>query len=110
MPERHGCRRKCSNIALQAFFSQFCKFLHYQYVDENIIIFYSCQCVDEWLRVNATCPTCRESILASHDEESGGSPVSTSMERDTSSREEEEKRNEDNFNNADDVESIPLVS
>ena len=27
--------------------------------------FFSFQCVDEWLRVNATCPTCRKSILPS---------------------------------------------
>jgi hypothetical protein len=39
----------------------------YSVVSPNLIceLFFTIylQCVDEWLRVNATCPTCRKSIL-----------------------------------------------
>ena len=79
------------------------------------------QCVDEWLKVNASCPTCRESILgaaAPLDEESGAPPppmASSSSSSSSSSRrvllsqEEEEDRHDDdhNYNNVD-IESVPL--
>ena len=61
----------------QRFFSSsyfFIIFIHLFYYTNysNIFLFFffqfsffslSSQCVDEWLRVNASCPTCRKSIL-----------------------------------------------
>lgn len=80
------------------------------------------QCVDEWLKVNATCPTCRKSILPSGDVESGegqSSGVSSSDAPSSSSaaphsnrsvlqtQDDEEEKHDDNYENLDN-ESVPL--
>jgi len=38
------------------------------------------QCVDEWLRVNATCPSCRKSILHDGSTDISNSPLHSSIE------------------------------
>eukprot|EP01035_Chromulina_nebulosa_P019763 gene19763-25696_t len=38
------------------------------------------QCVDEWLRVNATCPSCRKSILPDGSADTSNSPLHSSIE------------------------------
>mmetsp|Transcript_17415 Transcript_17415/g.29197 ORF Transcript_17415/g.29197 Transcript_17415/m.29197 type:complete len:372 (+) Transcript_17415:178-1293(+) len=84
--------------------------------------FFHNTCVDEWLKVNATCPTCRKSILPSGDVESGegqSSGVSSSDAPSSSSaaphsnrsvlqtQDDEEEKHDDNYENLDN-ESVPL--
>ena len=54
------------------------------------------QCVDEWLRVNASCPTCRKRII---DENSG----SGSNEETNHSSHGNSSSNEDNLGNGNDI-------
>lgn len=40
---------------------------------------YVAQCVDAWLKVNASCPTCRQSILPEPDGSVGGGQYGTNQ-------------------------------
>jgi hypothetical protein len=90
------------------------------------MVWFTWQCVDEWLKVNASCPTCRKSILPSGDVESGtghsgsgrtsnssvASSSSTAPQRSVlhsneDEDDDEEEKNDDNYANLDN-ESVPL--
>lgn len=72
--------------------------------------FFHNACVDEWLKVNASCPTCRENILNSRDEESGNNaPEPSRRERANQDTPRNESHSNSNHSDEDDdAESLPL--